>query len=60
MESFKDREQMTILAFLMDKFIYLDGLNLTLLGKNKTLADCRKAITAFQAKISLFNADLYS
>ena len=55
-----DDEPMTVLAFLVDIFTYLDELNLTLQGKNKTLGDCRKAVVAFEAKLALYKNDLVS
>ncbi|XP_067931776.1 uncharacterized protein [Watersipora subatra] len=55
MSSFKD---MSDLAFLVDICGHLNGLNLKLQGKNKTIINTLPAVQAFSHKLELFLVDV--
>ncbi|XP_054767064.2 SCAN domain-containing protein 3-like [Lytechinus pictus] len=53
-----DDGMMTKIAFLVDIFTHLNGLNLKLQGRGKSLAACRKTVKTFQGMLPVYLKDL--
>lgn len=55
-----DKEEMTVIAFLVDMFEHLNKLNLLLQGKYMSLSDVKTEVKAFQLQLDVFRDDLMS
>ena len=57
-EFLNSKEDMTVVAFLVDTFEHLNNLNLHLQGKSASISDVKTQVTAFQQKLNIFKEDL--
>lgn len=57
-EFLSSKEDMTVVAFLVDIFTHLNNLNLHLQGKSASISDVKSQVTAFQQKLDIFKEDL--